>query len=325
MRKLLVAGVLAVLLVGCETKTPVEPSVTPTTAPTSTTVPPTPGQTTTVSTTTTAVLGSLARSYKAFPPPPANVPSEMTLFFELLTGPAATAPAAGARPILEAAGLTENVYKVTGVFVMGNGTTGTVDGELGGASNPLETGGESGQMTIRSAILLGAEQVIAIDYLPERLSMAAAAGAITINFEEESVIERLNELTGGEGPHKCIDAVGTESHVAMGQPDTVLDRAKQMLKIENDRPHVLREMIYVCRPAGVILQPNPVSSLSHRIRSRAPGSWPSTTLLVSFTVGIDQSAFVLSGIRSRIGSSRQRYRATTIITLSIGSRRNRGT
>jgi threonine dehydrogenase-like Zn-dependent dehydrogenase len=112
--------------------------------------------------------------------------------------------------------------------------------------------GPVGQMTIRSAILLGAEQVIAIDCLPERLSMAAAAGAITINFEEESVLERLNDLTGGEGPHKCIDAVGTESHVAFGHPDTVLDRAKQMLMLENDRPHVLREMIYACRPAGVI-------------------------------------------------------------------------
>ena len=112
--------------------------------------------------------------------------------------------------------------------------------------------GPVGQMAIRSAILLGAEQVIAIDRLPERLSMAAAAGAITINFEQESVVERLNELTGGKGPQKCIDAIGTESHVNLGQPDTVLDRAKQMLLAENDRPHVLREMIYVCRPAGVI-------------------------------------------------------------------------
>src|SRR5215211_449380 len=72
--------------------------------------------------------------------------------------------------------------------------------------------GPVGQMTIRSAILLGAEQVIAIDMLPERLSMAKAGGAITINFEEESVVERLNELTGGKGPEKCIDAVGLEAH-----------------------------------------------------------------------------------------------------------------
>ena len=62
----------------------------------------------------------------------------------------------------------------------------------------------------------------------------------------------MNELTGGEGPHKCIDAVGMESHVTWKQPDTLMDRAKQMVMAESDRPHVLREMIYVCRPAGVI-------------------------------------------------------------------------
>jgi len=112
--------------------------------------------------------------------------------------------------------------------------------------------GPVGQMAIRSAILLGARQVVAIDRLPERLSMAAAGGAIPINFEEESVIERLNELTDGKGPEKCIDAIGTESHVSISQPDTLYDRAKQMLVMENDRPHVLREMIYVCRPAGII-------------------------------------------------------------------------
>ena len=112
--------------------------------------------------------------------------------------------------------------------------------------------GPVGQMAIRSAIILGAEHVIAIDMLPERLSMAEAAGATTINFMEESVIERLDELTGGEGPHKCIDAVGMESHVTWKQPDTLMDRAKQMVMAESDRPHVIREMIYVCRPAGVI-------------------------------------------------------------------------
>ena len=115
--------------------------------------------------------------------------------------------------------------------------------------------GPVGQMAIRSAILLGADQVIAIDYLPERLSMAEAGGATTINFEEESVLERLEELTSGRGPEKCIDATGTESHVSLGQPDTLYDRAKQMLLLENDRPHVLREMIYVCRPGGIISVP----------------------------------------------------------------------
>jgi threonine dehydrogenase-like Zn-dependent dehydrogenase len=121
--------------------------------------------------------------------------------------------------------------------------------------------GPVGQMTIRSAVLLGAKQVVAIDCIPERLSMAQAGGAITINFEDESVVERLNELTSGKGPEKCIDAVGMEAHVSMDQPDTILDRAKQMVMLESDRPHVLREMIYVCRPGGTISVPGVYSGL----------------------------------------------------------------
>lgn len=125
--------------------------------------------------------------------------------------------------------------------------------------------GPVGQMAIRSAILLGARQVVAIDCLPERLSMAQAGGAITIDFKTESVIERLDDLTGGKGPEKCIDAVGMESHVSMAQPDTIMDRAMQMMMMENDRPHVLREMIYVCRPAGVISIPGVYSGLVDKL------------------------------------------------------------
>jgi Threonine dehydrogenase and related Zn-dependent dehydrogenases len=125
--------------------------------------------------------------------------------------------------------------------------------------------GPVGQMAIRSAVLLGAKQVVAIDHLPERLEMAEAGGAITINFDEESVVERLNELTGGLGPEKCIDAIGMEAHVSPSMPDTVYDRAKQMLGVESDRPHVLREMIYVCRPAGVISIPGVYGGLDDKI------------------------------------------------------------
>jgi threonine dehydrogenase-like Zn-dependent dehydrogenase len=111
--------------------------------------------------------------------------------------------------------------------------------------------GPVGQMTIRSAVLLGAKQVIAIDRLPERLSMAKAGGAITINFEEESVIERLNDLTGGKGPEKCIDAVGMEAH-ATGSIDSMYDRAKQAMMLETDRPIALREAIMACRNGGTV-------------------------------------------------------------------------
>jgi threonine dehydrogenase-like Zn-dependent dehydrogenase len=106
-------------------------------------------------------------------------------------------------------------------------------------------------MAIRSAVLLGAKQVIAIDRLPERLSMAEAGGAVTINFEEETTPERLNELTGGKGPEKCIDCVGLEAH-ATASLDSIYDSIKQMTMMETDRPHVLREMMYVCRPAGTL-------------------------------------------------------------------------
>jgi threonine dehydrogenase-like Zn-dependent dehydrogenase len=125
--------------------------------------------------------------------------------------------------------------------------------------------GPVGQMAIRSAIMLGAKQVIAIDRIPERLSMAEAGGAIPINFEKQSVVGELNELTNGKGPEKCIDCIGMESHVTPAQPDTVLDRAKQMFLLENDRPHVLREMIYVCRPGGIISIPGVYSGFADKI------------------------------------------------------------
>ncbi len=124
--------------------------------------------------------------------------------------------------------------------------------------------GPVGQFCIRSAVLMGARQVVAIDRVPERLAMARAGGAVTIDFERESVVERLNDLTGGKGPEKCIDAVGLEAH-ATGSIDAVYDRAKQMLLLESDRPHVLREMMYVCRPAGTLSIPGVYGGLIDKI------------------------------------------------------------
>jgi threonine dehydrogenase-like Zn-dependent dehydrogenase len=114
--------------------------------------------------------------------------------------------------------------------------------------------GPVGQFCIRSAVLLGAKQVICIDNQPDRLAMAKAGGATTINFDDESVLERLKELTAGKGPEKCIDAVGMEAH-AMRSVDSMVDRAKQTTFLGTDRPHVLREMIYACRAAGTLSIP----------------------------------------------------------------------
>ena len=112
--------------------------------------------------------------------------------------------------------------------------------------------------------LLGAKQVVAIDRLPERLSMGQAGGAIPINFEEESVMERLNELTNFKGPEKCIDAVGLEAH-ATSSLDAIYDRVKQAAMLETDRPHVLREMIYICRPAGILSVPGVYGGLLDKV------------------------------------------------------------
>jgi len=124
--------------------------------------------------------------------------------------------------------------------------------------------GPVGQMAIRSAVLLGAKQVVVIDRVPERLAMAKEGGAITINFDEESVLDRLKELTNGKGPEKCIDAVGMESH-ATRSVDAMYDRVKQAVMLESDRPHVLREMIYVCRPAGILSVPGVYGGLIDKI------------------------------------------------------------
>jgi len=111
--------------------------------------------------------------------------------------------------------------------------------------------GPVGQFSIRSAFLLGAERVIAIDRFPERLNMAKAGNAETINYEETSVYDSLMEKTGGRGPDACIDAVGLEAHGA-NAVIYAYDRVKQAMMAETDRPIALREAIMSCRNGGVV-------------------------------------------------------------------------
>lgn len=115
--------------------------------------------------------------------------------------------------------------------------------------------GPVGLLTIRSCYLLGAERVIAIDRIPERLHMAREmAGADTIDYEAvDSVIDTLREETGGRGPDACIDAVGMEAHSHGLQ--YAYDRAKQAAMLETDRPIVLREAILACRKGGTVSVP----------------------------------------------------------------------
>ena len=121
----------------------------------------------------------------------------------------------------------------------------------GGETVAVWGAGPVGLFAMKSARLMGAERVIAIDREPERLAMARAfAGADTIDFEEADVLEELREATAGRGPDACIDAVGMEAH-GMGLPGAY-DRVKQELKVQTGRPHALREAILACRKGGVV-------------------------------------------------------------------------
>jgi threonine dehydrogenase-like Zn-dependent dehydrogenase len=113
--------------------------------------------------------------------------------------------------------------------------------------------GPVGQFAIRSAFMLGADRVIAIDRVPERLQMAAAAGAEIINYEEMDAGEAVTEMTGGRGPDACIDAVGMEAH-GTGL-DALYDKAKQAVRLESDRPTALRQVILACRKGGTVSIP----------------------------------------------------------------------
>ncbi len=113
--------------------------------------------------------------------------------------------------------------------------------------------GPVGLFAIKSTFLLGAERVIAIDRVPERLQMAQNAGAEILNYEQTSVLEELKAQTGGMGPDRCIDAVGMEAHGH--SPDHVMDKAMQLARLGTDRPHVFREAIMACRKAGTVPLP----------------------------------------------------------------------
>ncbi len=111
--------------------------------------------------------------------------------------------------------------------------------------------GPVGQFAIKSAYMLGAERVIAIDRVPERLQLAKEfGGAETINYEEIDAGVALKEMTGGRGPDACLDAVGMEAH-GMGV-EGFYDAAKQAVRLETDRPSVLRQMMVACRKGGTL-------------------------------------------------------------------------
>jgi threonine dehydrogenase-like Zn-dependent dehydrogenase len=115
--------------------------------------------------------------------------------------------------------------------------------------------GPVGQFAIRSAFMLGAGRVISIDRFPERLEMAKKAGAEILNYEEvDDVFEYLKKATNGKGPDSCIDAVGMEAHGhdSINKVMEVYDEVKQAMRLENDRPTALRQVIRACKKGGTV-------------------------------------------------------------------------
>ncbi len=72
--------------------------------------------------------------------------------------------------------------------------------------------GPVGQMAAVGARLLGAGMVIAVDSIPHRLQLAKEYGAdVTIDLSKVDPIEKIMELTGGQGVDSAIEAVGNQS------------------------------------------------------------------------------------------------------------------
>lgn len=129
--------------------------------------------------------------------------------------------------------------------------------------------GPVGQFAIRSAFLLGAGRVISIDNIPERLDMAREAGAETLNFQDDddlndkNLFDQLKDMTGGHGPHACIDAVGMEAHGT--SPGEIYDWIKMGLRLTADRPNVLRQAMQACRKGGTVSVPGVYSGFLDKI------------------------------------------------------------
>ncbi len=114
--------------------------------------------------------------------------------------------------------------------------------------------GPVGLFAIRSAWMLGAARVIAIDRFPERLRLAQSDGKTEIlDYSYDEVYDQLKDITGGRGPDRCIDAVGMEAHGTF--IDALLDRVKQAAKLQFDRAHVLRQVLHCCRKGGTVSIP----------------------------------------------------------------------
>ena len=120
--------------------------------------------------------------------------------------------------------------------------------------------GPIGQMSCRIARHLGAEQVIGVDLVPERLALAAKYGVIALDLNDGDASATIRELTAGRGPDSVIDAVGMEAHgspvgkIAHGLA-TLLPKPVQTMVFEKagvDRMAALLASIETVRRGGTV-------------------------------------------------------------------------
>ncbi len=114
--------------------------------------------------------------------------------------------------------------------------------------------GPVGYFAIQSAKVLGAERIIAIETVPERVALARKAGATDIiDFAKEDVFERIKEISKGEGADAVIDCVGMEASAGHGQGG-ILAAAKEKI-LPSERTFVLDQAIRAVRPGGTVSVP----------------------------------------------------------------------
>ncbi|WP_254509230.1 zinc-dependent alcohol dehydrogenase [Anatilimnocola floriformis] len=124
--------------------------------------------------------------------------------------------------------------------------------------------GPVGQFAIQSSWMFKAGRVIAIDRVPERLRMAEQHGkAETIDFSQDDVYTRLQEMTGGRGPDRVIDAVGCEAHAASTW-GVVVDKVSSTV-MPSDQLHALSEAIKCCRKGGTVSVPGAYGGLADKL------------------------------------------------------------
>jgi threonine dehydrogenase-like Zn-dependent dehydrogenase len=142
----------------------------------------------------------------------------------------------------------EDVLFLTDIFP--TGYQAAEMGEIRGGETVVVFGcGPVGLFAQKSAWLMGAGRVIAVDHVPYRLQFAREYNNVeTVNFKEvDDIILHLKEMTGGRGPDICIDAVGLE---ADGSPlHTFMGRAMMM---QAGAPTAIEWAINVVRKGGIV-------------------------------------------------------------------------